>query len=73
MANISSRDLSQLRALGVKGVSGSVTAKARVERTKTHLHIDADASALGLVVQGNKVGKARSRTFMMKTSSARRT
>ena len=57
MANVTSRDLSQLRTLGVKGVAGSLTAKARVEKTKTQLHIDADVSAQRLVVQQNRVGK----------------
>jgi translocation and assembly module TamB len=57
MANIVSRDLSQLRTIGVKGVAGSVKAKARVERTETHLHVDADVSAQQLVVRQNRVGK----------------
>ena len=57
MANIASRDLSQLRAVGVKGIAGSVMAKARVERTRTHLHLDADVSAQRLVVQQNRIGK----------------
>ncbi len=56
-ANIASRDLSQLRALGVKGVAGSIAVKARVERTTTHLHIDADVRARDLAYQGNHVAK----------------
>lgn len=57
LANVASRDLSQLRALGVKGVAGSVTVRARLERTRTHLHVDADVSAQRLVVKQNRIGK----------------
>ncbi|HXU71680.1 MAG TPA: translocation/assembly module TamB domain-containing protein [Polyangia bacterium] len=57
LANVASRDLSQLRALGIRGIAGSMTAKARVERTRTHLHVDADVSAVGLAMQDNRIGK----------------
>lgn len=56
MANVASRDLSELRALGVRGLAGSVNARARIERTRSHLHVDADVSAQHLVVQQNRVG-----------------
>ena len=57
MANIASRDLSKLRAVGIKGIAGSLTAKARVERTKTHLHVDADVSADRLALQDKRIAK----------------
>src|SRR5205814_1509957 len=48
MANVSSKDLSQLRTLGVQGVAGRLQAKARVDKTHTHLHLDLDAAGQGL-------------------------
>ncbi|HWE30521.1 MAG TPA: hypothetical protein VHB97_21085, partial [Polyangia bacterium] len=56
VANVASRDLSQLRAVGVKGVAGSVMVKARVERTKAHLHVDADVSARALALRDERIG-----------------
>ena len=61
LANVASRDLSRLRALGVKGVSGSVTARARLERTATHLHVDADLSARELALRDKRVAKLDAR------------
>ena len=57
MANIASRDLSKLRAVGIKDLAGSLQARTRVEKTASHLHVDADVSAQQLAVAANRVGK----------------
>lgn len=57
MAHVAARDLSTLRALGIKGVAGRLVAKARVERTRTHLHVDVDAGGQQLAYAGNRIAK----------------
>ncbi|MDB4971333.1 MAG: hypothetical protein JWN44_7022 [Myxococcales bacterium] len=57
MANVSSKDLSKLRSVGLAGVGGRLDAKARVEKTTTHMHVDVDASGQYLAYAGNRIGK----------------
>src|SRR5262249_8044946 len=51
-------DLARLKPfVGVAGLGGSVMAQARVEKTRTHLHVDLDAHALRLRAGGNEIGR----------------
>src|SRR5262249_10258363 len=56
-AEASARDLRQLAAVGVRGLAGSVDAHARVEKTRSHLHVDVDARGEGLVAASERVGR----------------
>jgi translocation and assembly module TamB len=57
-ANVNARDLSRLRALvGLPDLAGSVSARAHLEKTTTHLHVDLDARGQGLRVGANQVGR----------------
>ena len=56
-ATIGAKDLSQLKTLGIKGIAGSLHAKAHVTKSGSHIGANVDATGTQLAFAGNHVGR----------------
>lgn len=60
-ATIAAKDLSQLKTLGLRGIAGSLHAKAHVTKSGAHVGANVDATGTQLAFAGNHVGRLQVR------------
>ncbi len=60
-ARVASPDLSRLRALGVRGLAGRLSAQGGVERDRTHLRVEAEVRARALRVGPAHIDRLQAR------------